>query len=393
MITNRPIILTLSDYYLPGYRAGGPIRTLAGIPEYLVAEFLFKVITRDRDLGETEAYPQVMLDAWQPVGSAQVMYLPPSRTTLRALRRLLNTTDHDVLYINSCFSVPFGIVPLLLRRCGLIPRRPVIVAPRGELAAGALSLNSGRKRLYLAVARLLGLTHGVTWQASGAHEAEDIRQSFGGRAIVLTAPDLPAVRPPATTPRLAKKLGELRLLFVGRISQMKNLSGAITLLQAVRGTVHFSIYGPIEDVEYWNRCQELMQQLPPNISVEYGGTISPDRISDLMTQHDLLFLPTLGENFGHVILEAMASGSPVLISDRTRWRGLEAAGVGWDVPLDNPEQFQDIIQRCLAMDSATWNGLSHRAQRYAAQRHRDPEAIEQNRTLFRSAYRRRLAFV
>ena len=174
---------------------------------------------------------------------------------------------------------------------------------------------------------------------------------------------------------------------------MKNLDGAVTLLQGVKGTVHFSIYGPIEDTDYWNRCQDLMRQLPPNVTVEYGGPVSPDRINDLMTQHDLLFLPTLGENFGHVILEAMASGSPVLISDRTRWRGLEAAGVGWDVPLDEPERFHDIIQRCLAMDSATWDGLSQRARRYAAQRQRDPEAIEQNRTLFRSAVERPTASV
>jgi glycosyltransferase involved in cell wall biosynthesis len=264
----------------------------------------------------------------------------------------------------------------------------VIIAPRGELASGALSLHSGRKRLYIATARLLGLTRGVIWQASGDHEAEDIRRSFGERARVMTAADLPAVRSPATMQRLEKKPGRVRLLFLARISRMKNLDGAVTLLQAIKGTVQFSVYGPIEDIDYWNHCQELMLQLPPNVTVEYGGTVSPDGISDLMTQHDLLFLPTLGENFGHVILEAMASGSPVLISDRTRWRGLEAAGVGWDVPLDEPERFQDIIQRCIAMDSVAWDGLSEGARRYAAQRQRDPEAFEQNRTLFRSAYER-----
>jgi len=393
VISGRPIILTLSDYYLPGYRAGGPIRTLAGILEHLADEFLFKVITRDRDLGETEGFPQVTVNVWQTAGAAQIMYVPPSRAAMWQLRRLISSTEHDALYINSCFSLPFGIGPLLLRRCRLIPRRPVIIAPRGELASGALALNSGRKGLYIAGARLLGLTRGVIWQASGTHEAEDIRRSIGERARVVIAADLPAVRSPATTQRLEKRPGRLRLLFVSRVSRMKNLDGAVTLLQGVKGTVHFSIYGPIEDTDYWNRCQDLMRQLPPNVTVEYGGPVSPDRINDLMTQHDLLFLPTLGENFGHVILEAMASGSPVLISDRTRWRGLEAAGVGWDVPLDEPERFHDIIQRCLAMDSATWDGLSQRARRYAAQRQRDPEAIEQNRTLFRSAVERPTASV
>ena len=106
-----------------------------------------------------------------------------------------------------------------------------------------------------------------------------------------------------------------------------------------------------------------------------------------MAQHDLLFLPTWGEAFGHVILEAMASGCPVLISDRTRWRGLEAAGVGWDVSLDDPEGFRDVLRRCIAMDSVAWRELSERARNYAAQSQSDPEARNENRALFRAALR------
>lgn len=179
MTSDRPVVLAPCDYYRPGYKGGGPIRTLAGVVEYLEDEFLFRVITRDRDLGDTEAYAQLLVNTWQTLGAAQIMYLPPSRLTLGAMRRLIAATSHDVLYINNCFSVPFGIVPLLLRRCGLIPRRPLIIGPRGELAPGALAFKSGRKRLYIAAARLLGLTRAVVWQASGTHEAQDIRRSFG----------------------------------------------------------------------------------------------------------------------------------------------------------------------------------------------------------------------
>lgn len=158
------------------------------------------------------------------------------------------------------------------------------------------------------------------------------------------------------------------------------------LLQGVAGAIHFSIYGPLEDARYWHRCQELVAQLPPNVKVEYGGAVKPDRVGALMAQHDLLFLPTLGKNFGHVILEAMVTGCPVLISDRTYWRGLEAAGVGWDVPLEEPERFRDILRSCVAMDSEPWRGLSERARKYGTQRLSDPEARKQNRALFRDAH-------
>lgn len=390
MTGGRPIILTLCDYYLPGFRAGGTVRTLAGILEQLSDEFFFSVITRDRDLGETQPYDQISPNTWRPLEAGQIMYLAPSGLRVSSFRRLISSTEHDVLYLNSWFSVPFGVVPLLLRRLRLIPRRPLIIAPRGEFAAGARSLHSVRKSLYLHAAKALGFTRDVVWQASGTHEKEDIRRLFGNRVPVVIAPDLPALGIPANGRRVEKQPGLLRVLFLSRISRVKNLEGALNLLQGVKGDVRFSIYGPIEDAEYWKRCQDRMQLLPTNVAVSYGGPVGHDQISQLMSQHDLLFLPTLGENFGHTILEAMVSGCPVLISDRTRWRALEEAGVGWDVSLDDPGRFQEIIRRCLAMDADVWEGLSASARLYAAQRLGDPEALEQNRRLFRHASNQKL---
>ncbi len=67
------------------------------------------------------------------------------------------------------------------------------------------------------------------------------------------------------------------------------------------------------------------------------GPLPPDRVAEALRANHLLFLPTRSENFGHVILEALAAGCPVLLSDRTPWRNLARAGVGWDLPLDRPE--------------------------------------------------------
>lgn len=387
MSRDRPIVLVPCDYFLPGYKAGGPIRTVAGVIKNLQEEFVFRIVTRDRDLGDTNAYNQVPINTWQTLGAAEIMYLPPRRTTPWALRRLIWATDHNVLYLNSCFSVPFTIVPLLLRRFGLTPRRPVIIGPRGELAPGALAFKRMRKRLYLAMARLLGLISDVTWQASGAHEAEDISRHIGRQARIVIAPDLVAAADLAGPDRIAKEPGHLRLVFLSRVSRMKNLDGALKMLQRVAGSVRFSIYGPIEDSEYWRHCQELIAQLPPNVTAIYEGSVRPDRVPGVMKQHDALFLPTLGEAFGHVILEALVSGTPVLISDRTRWRGLESAGVGWDVSLDRPERFLEVIDQSVGLDSAAWAALSDRAAKYGAQNQNDVEARDKNHELFWTVYR------
>ena len=112
MTAARPVILTLCDYYLPGYRAGGPITTLAGIVEHLHDEFEFKLVTRDRDLGEGASYA-VPVNSWQAVGGAQVLFIDSRRLSVSALRRVISATSHDVLYINSFFDPLFSIWPLL----------------------------------------------------------------------------------------------------------------------------------------------------------------------------------------------------------------------------------------------------------------------------------------
>ena len=163
---------------------------------------------------------------------------------------------------------------------------------------------------------------------------------------------------------------------------MKNLEGALELLAGVHGAVEFHIYGPLEDAAYWERCQRRIEQLPANIKVHLHGMVPHEEVVPTMAKHDLFFLPTLGENYGHVIIESLAAGCPVLISDQTPWRNLEVAGVGWDIPLDQPERFTAALQRCVDMSSEELAGYSARARAYAERTMTDSVAVQQNRDLF-----------
>ena len=157
---------------------------------------------------------------------------------------------------------------------------------------------------------------------------------------------------PTTTMAPRKKLlrGVARIVFVGRVVPMKNLGFALAILAEVKGEVEFNIFGPLEDRVYWERCRGMLADLPPSVSVRYGGELHPDAVPAILAEHHLLFLPTLGENFGHVISESLAAGCPVLISDRTPWRHLEQAGGGWDLPLEDAEAFRQALQSCIDLD-------------------------------------------
>ena len=384
----KTTVLTLCDYYLPGYKAGGPITTLANMVVRLEPDLEFLIVTRDHDLGSTQAYAGITPNTLHAVGGAQVQYLSVQEKRAKILRDILTSYDYDILYLNSLFSPTFTIWPLLLRRSGLIPKRPVILAPRGELFPGALSLKKWKKHCYLHSARTLRLYRGLIWQASSVHEELEIRRWFGQRAQVMVAPDLTSMQFDllADVPPAVKRPGLLKVLFLSRICAPKNLLGVLAMLKNVRGRIELNIVGPLEEQAYWRRCQNIIRTLPKNITVNYSGAVMPAQVLHVMGQHDLFFLPTLGENFGHVILEALSASCPVLISDQTPWQGLEAEGAGWDLPLNRPELFQTALQTCVDMDSRSFTELRQRARDYAARYcSSDNNTLQMNRDLFSAA--------
>lgn len=377
-------ILTLIAYYLPGYKAGGPIRTLANMVDRLGDEFQFKIVTSDRDFDDTESYSEIKVDGWNRVGKAEVFYMSPSRRFLRDFRRLLHSTQYDILYLNSFFSPHFAIKPLLLRLLRLIPDRPFVIAPRGVFSSGALGLKSLKKRVYITVAKAIGLYKEAVYQASSEYEEADIRQWFGSDAQVVIAPNLPLAFNAADELKAVKgkTKGCLKIIFLSRISRKKNLDGALKMLMGLKGKVEFNIYGPMEDKSYWSECEKIIAGLPGNIKVRYYCSVAHDRVGTVMREHDIFLFPTLGENFGHVILEALCGGCPILISDQTPWRDLEEKGVGWDLPLSKPEMFQKVLQRCVDMNDEEYVKWSERAWKYGIQVSQDEKTVDQNRALF-----------
>jgi glycosyltransferase involved in cell wall biosynthesis len=296
---------------------------------------------------------------------------------------LVSQTGHDVLYLNSFFDPVFTLKLLLLRKAKLIPDRPVILAPRGEFSEGALRLKAWKKRPYVWLAKRLGLVRGVLWQASSAHEVEDIRRVLGHWAReIMTAVDLaPPVDAAEPQSPKRKEPGVLRVVFLSRISPKKNLDGALRILAGVRAEVEFDIYGPVEDERYWKECQSLMNGLPRNVVCRYLGPVERSGVHSAMAVHDLFLFPTHGENYGHVILEALLAGTPVLISDLTPWRNLESTGVGWDLPLDDSEAYARCIEECAEMDIAAYAEWRARVRTYGVGKSEDAEAVEANRRL------------
>lgn len=378
----KPVLMTFVERYLPGFKGGGPLRTISSMAELLADEFTFRVVTHDRDVGDQQPYPGMSPGRWNLVGCAEVMYLPPSGRSFLDLARLLRNTAHDVVYLNSFFSPDFTIRPLVLRRLGIRRRTPVVLAPRGEFSPEALALKGTKKRSYIAAAKASRLYDGLYWQASSEFEAEEIRRLVGPDPRIHVAGDLASGLRASAYPGTMKIAGELRLIFVSRVVPKKNLLGAIDCLAEVIGKVELVVVGPLEDAAYWAECVRRTRRLPSNVTFRYAGAVPHAEVGAAFRKHHVLLLPTLGENFGHVILEALLSGLPVITSDATPWRNLASLNAGMDLPLGSTEALRNAVQMFVDMDESRFATWRSGALRLGAARLHDQATIAANRALF-----------
>jgi glycosyltransferase involved in cell wall biosynthesis len=218
------------------------------------------------------------------------------------------------------------ILPLALWRIGFWGSARLLVAPRGEFGSAALRRRSVKKRIYIAAFRLLGIHRATIWHSTAPHETADIQQLWGSGAKIIERENDTLLADRARVPEL--RTGPLRAAFLGRMVEHKGLSIALTALSAVRAPVQFDVYGSREDDSYASLCEALADALPENVTVTFHGVVSPESVVDVLAAHDVLIMPTAGENFGHVIAEALSASCFVVTTAHTPWTDWLSRGGG-----------------------------------------------------------------
>lgn len=334
-------ILVLVDYYYPAYKAGGALRTIKNMVSQLSIDYDFFIITRDHDYGSNESFEKIMKNEWNYVDSCNIYYISKSDWKISTIRNLLEITKFDILYLNSFFSPWMTFLPLLLMRFRLSNNVPIVLAPRGEFSKGALKIKKLKKTMYFLIFKIFNLCDNVFWQASSKNEFEDIlftlktkfSHSKYASKIVDNSSMLIKISPDLLPFSLDKKLDLAnssinkhrvkknipRLIFLSRIAPIKNLDFLLRVLIKLNLEIELSIYGPLEDKNYWNLCNQLISRMPKNTIVNTYGPIDNENVTEIFSEYDLFVFPTKGENFGHVIIESMTAGTPVFVSDQVQW--------------------------------------------------------------------------
>jgi glycosyltransferase involved in cell wall biosynthesis len=375
-------VLIIAPFFPPAVLAGGPIRSISGIVDRLHNEFTFYVLAVNHDLKQTCTLRGVVSGKWTSEPAAFVRFEPDRRFTLRNYRQWIAETRPSVIYLNTFFSPRFSMLPLLAALLIKGTRPTVVLAPRGSLIREALALKSPKKRAYLAVYRLMRLPRRTTWHATSIEEEEDLRTLFGSRIVIAMASEVTTSIRDVSLELPVKRVGELRVIFLSRISPIKNLAFAIERLAHVEGKVHFTIAGPGEDTRYLDHCETLVRSLPPSVTVGFIGPVEHAEVARTIAAHHLFFLPSLSENYGHAIVEALSCPRPVLIGDRTPWHELQRRGLGHDLSLADPRAFEVALQLACDQDEEEFVRQVEAMPDVVAELLGETAALEQNRSMF-----------
>lgn len=154
----------------------------------------------------------------------------------------------------------------------------------------------------------------------------------------------------------------LRLLYVGRVSQDKNIDFLIEVfekLQSKLKNVKFEIVG---DGPYFNR---LYKKTKKNKNIKLTGKVSYEALPEIYNSADLFVFPSITDTFGMAVLEAQACGIPAIVSDKGGPREIiEDAKTGYSVPVSHAEWVDKIkdIAYMRDNDTAEFNKLKINAR-------------------------------
>ena len=373
-------VLHVIPCYLPAHRYGGPVQSVHGLGKSLVRHGVdVTVFTTNIDGPGNLDVPlerETNLDGvrvWYfPVGCPRSWARAPRLTAALAQR----VQEFDLVHMHGLFQHSTLVASRASRRSGV----PYVLSPRGMLDPYAIRAKGAvKKRLYLALFERKNLKDAAVLHFTSAEEERlAASMGIGTRGFVVSNGLDLAAFPDAPGGDLDRAIAPNTILFLSRINRKKGLDlliPAFAHVVAARPDTRLVLAGPNND-GYLSTVQALIRHHGLQDSVRYVGMLLGQDKLDALRNAAFLVLPSYSENFGLVVIEALACGTPVLMSDRVNiWADVAKAGAGLviscDVPalanamlemLGDPSRMREMGQsgRELVEREFTWDRLAEK---------------------------------
>lgn len=382
-------LLHVVSSYLPAVRYGGTIVSVHGLCRALVDRgHDVHVYTTSVD-GRCDS--DVPHDQPVDIDGVKVWYFRS-----RGLRRIYRAPDlakalaahageFDVIHTHAIYLWPLWVAARAARRAHV----PYVVSPRGMLERDLVGTkNPLMKGIWIAAIERHNLERAAAIHVTSAREAAEA-EAFGFKLpVVREIPNGFTRDETADQPRSpaidAIVGGGPYVLFLGRVNWKKGLDRLIGALARVPG-IRLVIAGNDEE-DYRAVLEPLAARLEVSSRIEFAGSVHGADKAALLANARVLILPSYSENFGNVVIEAMAAGCPVIVSkDVGLAETIQATRAGLVVDGD-PDTLSAAMVRLLG-DADLRRELGERGRTVAHERFSWPIVAEQMEHLYATVLR------
>jgi glycosyltransferase involved in cell wall biosynthesis len=309
-------ILHVTPWYFPAVRYGGPVYSVHGLAKALVArQHEVHVFTTNAD-GPMD----LEIPSGEPVDMDGVTVRYFRRSSGRRLFRSVDMgralgeqiSCFDVVHTHCAFCWPSTAAARMARRQDV----PYVAAPRGMLVRDLISRKSGlMKRAWISCFERRNIQSAAAVHVTSELEAAELRAlGFRHRDIVVVpnGVEAPENMPELQSTALALTGGRPFLLCLGRINWKKGIDRMIQAMPLIPD-VHLLVVGDDEH-GYEAQLKAITHKLGLADRVHFVGPLHGIEKWALLRAARALVLPSYSENFGNVVLEAMAVGCPVAVT-------------------------------------------------------------------------------
>lgn len=389
-------ILHVVPSYVPAWKFGGPIRAVHGLAKQQVSSGdQVEVFTTDAGLEDDPSFASV---SHRNLEGVRVTYFP--RTFPRSLYRadglaasvLRRVDEFDVVHLHSVFLWPTLVSARFAERKAV----PYVISPRGMLVEELIRLRGRlRKQAWIRLFERRTLRCSAAIVATSDLETMELRRLgldvapiwVVPNGVDLDAKDEPAQPAQAEVVERAIAKGPY-VLYIGRLSRKKNLDQLVAAIAATSG-LRLLVAGGDEQGER-DRISRLVSRAGLEEQVEFLGEIVGAAKNRLLEECLALALVSLSENFGNVVVEALAAGRPVVVTSTVGTADIvQSAGAGYVVGHDVGEIAAALRSLAEAPDEAT--RIGRRGQEYVEEELSWRRIADRMNDVYSSALRSRAA--
>jgi len=330
------------------------------------------------------------IGGWTSYGGVPVLAFPRWNPPIGVLKEYIfsshlnrwlpgNLRNFDIIHVHALFSYPSTVAMMHARRA----RIPYLLRTIGQLSPWSLAQSKLRKQLMLKLVERRNLDTASLLHFTTTRERDECFAAFGQSFPSLVLPL--GVRLPSLFPATKSKRDGLRLLFLSRLhpkKQLEVLLKGLALFQSdfPQAIWQLDIAGAGEPA-YLASLQKLAVQLNLSQRCRWLGHVQGDAKISLLQQADWFLLPSAAENFGIAVVEALAAGTPVIVSPQVAVAELiVAAGAGLVCPSDpasickillthyqGPTSAMRMAARSLAESTFSWGSVADQLESHYRQ--------------------------